>query len=142
MDWAAKRALLADYVEAEGIPWDDESLPSFDLAYSSIDPEDSLYYALEEAGEMVRLTSDAAIDVARLQAPPTRAAIRGLLVSRFADKIGSVSWNRVILRSEAESWMANLDQYLTPDDVTPLMKRLVDARTIDDLTKAFPGEGV
>ena len=81
----------------------------------------------KRAGEMVRLTSDAAIDAARLQAPPTRAAIRGLLVSRFADKIGSVSWNRVILRTEAESWMANLDQYLTPDDVTPLMERLVDA---------------
>ena len=38
--------------------WDDETLPSFDLAYSNIDPDEGLYYALEQAGEMVRLTTD------------------------------------------------------------------------------------
>ena len=87
LDWVAKRALLADYVESEGVGWDDEALPSYDLAYSNIDPEEGLYYALEQSGEMQRLTTDEAIDVAQTQAPEsTRAAIRGGLVARFAEK--------------------------------------------------------
>ncbi len=142
LDWAAKRSLLADYVESEGIGWNDESLPSFDLAYSSVDPDESLYYALEQAGEMLRLTTDDAINVARTHAPEkTRAAIRGLLVERFADDIGALGWNRVILRTESESWLANLDDYLTPDAVAAEMARLHSATTLPDLLRAFPEGG-
>ncbi len=101
LDWVAKRGLLADYVESEGVGWDDETLPSFDLAYSNVDPDEGLYYALEQAGEMVRLTTDAAIDAAMTQPPAnTRAAIRGHLVDKFADSIGVLGWNKVVLRTE------------------------------------------
>ena len=57
LDWVAKRSLLADYVESEGVGWDDEALPSYDLAYSNVDPDEGLYYALEQSGEMQRLTT-------------------------------------------------------------------------------------
>ena len=45
---------------------------------------------LEQAGEMLRLTTDEAIEAARTQPPArTRAALRGALVERFAGDIGS-----------------------------------------------------
>jgi proteasome accessory factor A len=138
LDWVAKRSLLADYVEAEGIGWNHESLPSFDLAYSNIDPEEGLYYALEQAGEMVRLTTDDAIDDAVTRAPRnTRAAIRGAMVARFKEHVGAIGWNRVILRHEDQSWLVDLDDYLTPEMVAPVMARLDGAEHLSDWLRHF-----
>lgn len=137
LDWVAKRSLLADYVEASNTTWKDDSLASFDLAYSNIDPDEGLYYALEQAGEMIRLTDDAAIARA-MTVPPetTRAAIRGEIVSRFADKVGVAGWNRVVLRDGDESWMVDLDDYLTPDDVRPALGRLREAKDLREFIDA------
>jgi len=138
LDWVAKRALLADYVESEGVGWDDEALPSFDLAYGNVDPDEGLYYALEQAGEMQRLTNDAAIAAAMAEAPSaTRAAVRGALVERFADNIGGISWNRVVLRDGEESWMADLDDYLTPQAVAAALSQISAAPTLTDFLRDF-----
>jgi len=143
LDWVAKRALLADYVESEGVGWDDETLPSFDLAYSDVDPDEGLYYALEQAGEMVRLTDDGAVEAARTQPPAnTRAAIRGHLVEKYADAIGVVGWNKVVLRTEEESWMVDLDDYLTPAAVAQALTDLQDSDSLQDLIHRFRGHGV
>ena len=142
LDWVAKRGLLADYVESEGIGWDDETVQSFDLAYSNVDPDEGLYYALEQAGEMVRLTDDATVEAAMTQAPTnTRAAMRGYLVERFADAIGVVGWNKVVLRTEQESWMVDLDDYLTPEAVAQAMTDLRAADTLEDLIRRFRERG-
>jgi len=143
LDWVAKRALLADYVESEGVGWDDETLPSFDLAYSDVDPDEGLYYALEQAGEMVRLTDDGAVEAAQTQpSANTRAAIRGHLVEKYADAIGVVGWNKVVLRTEDESWMVDLDDYLTPAAVAQALTDLQDADSLQDLIHRFRGHGV
>ncbi len=142
LDWVAKRGLLSDYVESEGIGWDDETLPSFDLAYSNIDPDEGLYYALEQAGEMVRLTDDGTVNAAMTQAPMnTRAAIRGHLINTFNDSIGVVGWNRVVLRTADESWMVALDDYLTPDSVVQAMGGLKTAHSVEDLIRHFRERG-
>ena len=142
LDWVAKRSLLAEYAEAEGIGWDDDTLPSFDLAYSNIDPDEGLYYALEQAGEMVRLTSDAAVRDAMTQAPAnTRAAIRGYLVNTLTDSIGVAGWNRVVLRTDNESWMVTLDDYLTPEAVAQAMSELKAANNVEDLIRHFRERG-
>ena len=142
LDWVAKRSLLADYVESEGVAWSDETLPSFDLAYSNVDPDEGLYYALEQAGEMVRLTSDSAVEAAQTEGPAnTRAAIRGYLVDKFGDAIGVLGWNKVVLRTETESWVADLDDYLTPAAVADAMALITEARTLDELVRHFRGNG-
>ncbi len=142
LDWVAKRGLLADYVESEGVLWSDETLPSFDLAYSNVDPDEGLYYALEQAGEMVRLTSDTLVGAAQTEAPlNTRAAIRGYLVDKFGDSIGVVGWNKVVLRTETESWVADLDNYLTPAAVADAMALITEARTLDELVRHFRADG-
>ncbi len=141
LDWVAKRNLLTDYMEAENIGWSDDTLPSFDLAYSNVDPDESLYYALEQAGDMVRLTTDTEIDAAMTQAPAnTRAAIRGALVSRFSESIGAAGWNRVVLRTESESWLVDLDNYLTPETVAPALARLESAQSLPEFLQQLPGK--
>ena len=87
---------------------------------------------------MQRLTTDAAIDAAQTQAPAsTRAAIRGGLVARFAENIGTVNWNRVVLRDGDESWIADLDDYLTPQSVAAAMGHLNAAPTLTDFLRDF-----
>ncbi|MGO8671160.1 MAG: proteasome accessory factor PafA2 family protein [Capsulimonadaceae bacterium] len=133
LDWVAKRGLLADYVESEGIDWSDESLASFDMAYTSVDPDEGLYYALEQAGEMVRLTDDASIAAAMIEPPEqTRAAIRGGIVSRFAGNVGVVGWNKLVLRQDQTSWVADLDDYLTPERVLPVSQALRSAAGLNE----------
>jgi proteasome accessory factor A len=142
LDWVAKRSLLADYVESEGVAWDDEALASFDLAYCNIDPDEGLYYALEQAGEMVRLTDDAAIEAATKTAPrKTRAAIRGGMVARFAENIGMIGWNKVVLRADDASWVADLDEYLTPESVAPILSALENARDLNDFLQYYRDQG-
>jgi len=141
LDWVAKRNLLTDYMEAENIGWNDETLPSFDLAYSNVDPDESLYYALEQAGDMVRLTTDAEINTAMTQAPEnTRAAIRGALVSRFSENLGAIGWNKAVLRTESESWLVDLDNYLTPETVAPALARLNSAQSLPEFLQQLPGK--
>ena len=91
---------------------------------------------------MVRLTGDAAVDAATTNAPPdTRAAIRGALVERFADNIGVASWNKIVLRSDQESWVADLDPYLTPEDVAPELAKIVAAPDLVSLLRRYREQG-
>jgi len=113
---------------------------SFDLAYSNVDPDEGLYYALEQAGEMVRLTDDATVEAAMTQAPAnTRAAIRGHLIEHLGDAIGVLGWNKVVLRTEQESWMVDLDDYLTPEAVAQAMTDLRAPGSLEDLTRRLHG---
>jgi len=138
LDWAAKKDLLTEFVESEGLRWDDEQLQSIDLAYTDINPETSLFYALEDAGAMQRIVSEDDIVSAISRAPEgTRGAIRGALVRKFADAIGGVSWGGVVLRTETESWMADLGEYLDCDSVKVALGEIESAKDLTDLTLKF-----
>jgi proteasome accessory factor A len=135
LDWVAKKDLLTDFVESEGVSWDDEWLQSIDLAYSSIDPDSGLYYGLEQCGAMVRITDDAAIAKATEYAPAgTRAALRGELVRRFCDSIGGVSWGGVVLRDASESWFADLGESVETDNIPSVLADIQNAVDFKDLT--------
>ena len=137
LDWVAKRDLLTHYAESEGLRMSDDALKSIDLAYANIDPEDGLYYALQEAGAMVRMTDDAAIDVA-VGHPPTntRAAIRGALVSRFPTAVATVGWNKVVLRIGEQSWRVDLDDCVDAESVQPVLRHILDSAGVADFLSA------
>ena len=97
LDWAAKRSLLEQYREAEGLAWSDTALQSVDLEYHNVDPEAGLYLALEQAGAVRRVVADEAIADA-VENPPVsspRALVRGMAVRRFAEAVKSVTWSRM-----------------------------------------------
>ncbi|HVK02167.1 MAG TPA: proteasome accessory factor PafA2 family protein, partial [Armatimonadaceae bacterium] len=97
LDWAAKRSLLEQYRESEGLAWSDTALQSVDLEYHNVDPEAGLYLALEQAGAVRRVVADEAIADA-VENPPVsspRALVRGMAVRRFAEAVKSVTWSRL-----------------------------------------------
>ncbi len=133
LDWAAKFKLLDAFREEEGLNWNDPYMQSLDLAYHDIDPEQSLYYGLEQAGEMRRLVTDARIQAA-MSCPPadTRAFIRGLFVERFGQSVRSVGWNGVAFRHGEEDLLFDMNP-LVEENVSVLNAELAGADTLDEV---------
>ncbi len=103
LDWAAKRALLEEFRAAEGLSWTDPTLQSLDLEYHNVDPEAGLYYGLQQEDRVRRVVTEDEIARAVDNPPPgsPRAVVRGLAVSKFADKVTGVTWGRFTLEDEA-----------------------------------------
>jgi proteasome accessory factor A len=104
VDWVAKRKLLQMFQETEDVNWRDDVMHSLDLEYHNINPERSLFYGLQEAGEVQRLVDEAAIQAA-MEMPPTdtRAAARGRVVRRLTEGDAGryvVDWDSVYLDRE------------------------------------------
>lgn len=132
LDWVAKRDLLTQFAESESLRMDNEILRSLDLAYSSVDPDDGLYHGLEQNKQVVRILDENAIEDAVTAAPrTTRAKLRGDLISRFPTNIGSVGWNRVVLRDNGQSWLVDLDDYVTPESVRDIVAKLDESKDLD-----------
>jgi proteasome accessory factor PafA2 len=135
LDWAAKFALLNSFREEEGLEWNDPHLQSLDLAYHDIDPEQGLYYGLEQAGEIRRLVTDARIHAA-MSCPPadTRAYLRGLFVDRFGAAIRSIGWNGVAFKYNNEDLLFDMNS-LVEENVRILNEEFAAAETLDDVVE-------
>lgn len=103
VDWAAKRSLLSQYRESEGLEWSDPAMQSLDLAYCDLDPENGLFPALCAAGLADVQPDDHELQ-ARLAAPcePTRALARAAAVQRLKGEVKSVSWSSIRFKSREE----------------------------------------
>jgi proteasome accessory factor A len=133
VDWVAKRHLLEQYMEAEGIGWDDPFMQSLDLAYHDVDPDAGLYYGLVEAGEMRRLVTDKRIEAATTCAPEdTRAYLRGLFVKRFAKSIHSIGWNGVSFEHGDEDFVFDMNSLVLPN-IQLLNEEMANATSLDDV---------
>jgi proteasome accessory factor A len=104
LDWVAKRRICEQYIEAEATGWDDDALHSVDLEYHNIDPEKSLFHALESerngGSGVTRVTADLDIVDAMTEPPPdTRAKGRSELVKEVLSRKGPrfyvFDWNGV-----------------------------------------------
>ncbi|MBI3921899.1 MAG: proteasome accessory factor PafA2 family protein [Armatimonadetes bacterium] len=87
LDWTAKKRMLETYMESEGSDWNDDTLHSLDLEYHNVDPDNGLYYALEQEQCMQRFISEETIQSAMRNAPTsTRAHGRSVVVKRILSK--------------------------------------------------------
>ncbi len=102
IDWVAKRQIMEQYMQEEGVGWHDDALQSVDLEYHNIDPEKSLFYALQEMGQTKRFLDDIEIITAMTDPPQdTRAKGRAKLVeavvARKSQRFYIFDWNGVAL---------------------------------------------
>lgn len=95
LDWAAKLELLERYRGRDGLAWGDPKLAAIDIQWSDLRPGKGLARALEKAGRIERLISQAEVDAAVHTPPPsTRAWLRGTCVARFGE-VHAASWQSV-----------------------------------------------
>lgn len=102
IDWVAKRHIVEQYREEEGLDWSDDALHSVDLEYHNIDPEKSLFYAWQEMGNSKRLLDDLDILDAMTDPPQNtrakgRAALVEKILARKSAKFYLFDWNGVAL---------------------------------------------
>lgn len=94
VDWAAKLQFLDQIREEESLTWRDPLLQAYDLEYSNVNPDDGLYYALRDMGEIVEQTFP-------LGDPPrSRAFVRGIAIQNFPKELTSVGWRGITFGSE------------------------------------------
>jgi proteasome accessory factor A len=100
VDWVAKRTLIESYMDRKGCSWKDPRIAMLDLQYHDIRPAKGLYYTLERAGKIERLTYDDEIQRAMHTAPTqTRAFFRGACLQRFPQQVYGMSWTSVLLEA-------------------------------------------
>lgn len=102
IDWVAKRKIVEEYMEEEGLDWSSDALHSVDLEYHNIDPENSLFHAWQSMGRTQRYLSDMNIVEAMTDPPQnTRAKGRSALVEKIlkrkSAKFYMFDWNGVAL---------------------------------------------
>jgi len=102
IDWVAKRKVVEEYMREENVGWQDDALQSVDLEYHNIDPDRSLFHALQDMGRTHRLLDDVDVTLAMTDPPEnTRAKGRAKLVeqvlSRKNPRFYLFDWNGVAL---------------------------------------------
>ena len=100
IDWIAKWVLLESYRQKENLDWDHPKLALIDVQYHDVRPEKGLFYKLERAGRIRRLTTDEEVKTA-VGTPPngTRAYLRSLAVTRFSDDLVAASWDSLVFNA-------------------------------------------
>jgi proteasome accessory factor A len=97
LDWVAKLQVLEGYRRRDGVDWDDARLHLVDLQYSDVRPDKGLAQRMQARGSLVRITTDAEVEAAVVDAPhDTRAWFRGECMRRYAEHIAAASWDSVI----------------------------------------------
>lgn len=95
VDWAAKKRMLEGFLAELGVAWGDDSLRAYDLEYHNVDPEEGLFFALEQLGEVEPNPS------ARFAAPRgTRGWARGLAALRFGTSLKAAGWRSLVFQRE------------------------------------------
>jgi proteasome accessory factor A len=96
IDWAIKQSLFNDFIESEGLDWEDPMLQSLDLEYHNLNPERGLYYGLRDEGSVAGLIDPQEVAAAVDRAPQdTRARIRGQAVEQELDRIKNIHWTGI-----------------------------------------------
>jgi len=137
LDWVAKRLLLEQFIESEGVTWKEPVVQSLDLAYHSIDPQDGLFAGLEQMGAVRRVVTEKDIERATCHPPSTtRAWVRGTLVERYASAISAVTWSRVVLSLGEQTVTLDLRDWVT-SRVPQKVHRLSKTHNLTEFVNTF-----
>ena len=94
VDWATKFHFLSQILDEESLTWRDPILQAYDLEYSNIDPDDGLFFALRDMGEVLEPSFPTQ------SVPRSRAFPRGLAIQNFSDSLTNVGWRGLTFGKE------------------------------------------
>jgi proteasome accessory factor A len=98
VDWITKKWLLQEFMESEGLTWDDPWLQSLDLEYHNIDPEKGLFFGVNPAKRIGEWNNSVRRNEASYHPPAnTRAAGRAKAVAWFqkSDQPYVINWDSI-----------------------------------------------
>ena len=126
-DWVAKLRLIERYQERDGISLSHPKASLVDLMYHDVDRNRGLFYKLQDAGQVDRTTTDAAIAEAMVSPPSTtRARLRGAFVKRAKERRRdyTVDWVHLKLNDQAQRTVLLKDPFKAHDE---RVERLIES---------------
>jgi hypothetical protein len=99
LDWVIKKWFLEQQISRHGLDWNAPRLRQLDIQYHCTEPSKSLFYLLQNSGEVERLIDDDAI--AHFLTQPTddtRAYTRAMCLEKYGEAVWAVNWERVTFR--------------------------------------------
>jgi len=126
-DWVAKLRLIEGYQQRDGISLSHPKAALVDLMYHDVDRTRGLFYKLQDAGQVDRTTTDAAIAEAMVSPPSTtRARLRGAFVKRAKERRRdyTVDWVHLKLNDQAQRTVLLKDPFKAHDE---RVERLIDS---------------
>jgi hypothetical protein len=99
LDWVIKKWLLEQQISRHGLDWAAPRLRQLDTQYHGIAPERSLFYLLQDSGQVERIINDTAIEYfLRHPTDDTRAYTRAMCLEKYGPAVWAVNWERVTFR--------------------------------------------
>lgn len=135
VDWASKRLLLENFMAEEQGSWKDESMRAFDLEYHNIDPEEGLFHALEQMGEVPIFAAQGEIDQkATGNEEGTRALARSIATTKFKDYVHTACWRSITFKIDNQL----VEVELKPDIIYP--RHLNDISDVGTFVQMLRGD--
>jgi proteasome accessory factor A len=104
-DWALKYLLLERHRGRKGLTWNDAEMQMLDGRYSSLDPEEGLFWQMAQAGQVERMPSEKQIERFHRDPPDdTRAYMRAHVLRRFGEHVTDVDWEDIRFRLSGERY--------------------------------------
>jgi proteasome accessory factor A len=126
IDWAIKYSLIERYRGKRDLPLSSPRVAQMDLAYHDISRTRGLYYLLERAGQVDRVTHEPRVFEAK-NVPPqtTRARLRGEFIRKAQEKRRdfTVDWVHLKLNDQAQRTVLCKDPFRAVDE---RVQRLID----------------
>jgi hypothetical protein len=144
-DWALKYLLLERMRGRKGLLWADAEVKSLDFRYSSLDPEEGLFWQMAAAGRVEAVPAPERVERFFSEPPDdTRAYLRAHVLRRFGEHVADVDWEDIRLRLPEERFWHPGVVLRMPDPTgfgreasEPMLAR---CRTVQDLVEAFGAE--
>ena len=112
IDWIMKRSLLEQALARHpDRDWASPEITHMDQIYSSLDPADGLFLALDASGCIEPVASEAEIDALVTAPPPnTRAWTRAMLLRALdPERIAHVDWDRILVSSSEDAGQTRIE---------------------------------
>ncbi|HVU74270.1 MAG TPA: Pup--protein ligase [Mycobacteriales bacterium] len=119
VDWVTKHTLIERYRAKNNLGLASPRVAQLDLAYHDVNRNRGLYYKLEKAGLVERVTTDLATFEAKSVPPQTtRARLRGEFIRRAQEKRRdfTVDWVHLKLNDQAQRTVLCKDPFRAHDD--------------------------
>jgi proteasome accessory factor A len=146
-DWALKYLLLDRQRARRGLSWQSPELRALDFQYSSLDPEEGLFWQMAQAGQVDAMPTGDRIDRFFHEPPDdTRAYLRAHVLRRFGEHVADIDWSWIRLRLQTHRYWQTTATLAMPDPTgfgrsasDPLLER---CSTVQELIDAMGGDAV
>jgi hypothetical protein len=141
-DWVLKYLLLDRQRGRRGWTWQSPELKVLDLIFSSLDPQEGLFWQMAAAGQVEAMPAPERVE-RFLREPPddTRAYLRAHVLRRFGDHVSSMDWDRIRFRLQTDRYWWSETALPLPDPTAygreesePILQR---CQTLTELVAAL-----